>query len=208
MRGVFCLPLLLLATGCWQPRYFTPRENLNGTGPDGSPAAVYPVRGEAGSAAKGEVRVWSSGAMARFTDEDDEVVDLHIGFEIENTGQDPLQLEVATLGLEEVFVDGLLQEPLEPHEVKGAGLAAPGLTTRVDLVFRPPTTYPRDVDSFSVRFSVRGAAGVGVGQLTPFIPDVRVSSYSDPGWGWSWGYSGYYGGYYGAWGWPGGARCR
>ena len=79
MRGLLCLPLLVLTAGCWQPRYFTPRENLNGSGPDGSPSAVYQVRHDEATATKGEVRVWSSGAKARFTDNDDEVVDIILG---------------------------------------------------------------------------------------------------------------------------------
>ena len=190
---------------------------MNWKTPDGSPAAVYEVRHDETTQTQGEIRVWSAGAKAHFTDDDDEVVDLHVGFEIENTGENPLELEADSLGLEEVFVDGYLKDPLAPLEVKGSGTAAPGVTTRVDLLFRPPTTYPRDVDSFSVRFVVRDAAGNRVGQLTPFVPDVRADSRraGPPGWGWGYGFGGYYGGYYGAyyggyglWGRPGGLRCR
>ncbi len=216
MRGLLCLPLLALTAGCWQPRYFIPRENLNGTGPDGSPSAVYQIRHDEATVTLGEIRVWSSGAKAYFTDNDVEVVDLHIGFEIENTGKEPLELEVGSLGLEEVFVDGYLKDSLIPLKVKGASTAAPGLTTRVDLVFRPPTTFPRDVDSFSVRFVVRDSQGNRVGQLTPFVPDRRDTGRGSAlgvGYGYGRGgfYGGFYGGYYGGyglWGRYGRLRCR
>lgn len=218
MRGLLCLPLLVLTAGCWQPRYFTPRENLNGTGPDGNPSAVYQIRHDLATETRGEVRVWSSGAKAYFADDDAEVVDLHVGFEVENTGEAPLELEVDSVGLEEVFVDGYLKDPLTPVKVKGSGQAAPGLTTRLDLVFRPPTSYPRDIDSFSVRFVVRDADGNRVGQLTPFVPDVLNvrGSARGVGWGYGWGYGwgGFYGAYgpyyggYGLWGRPGVLRCR
>jgi len=213
MRARIWLLLLVLTAGCWQPRYFLPRENVNGTGPDGSPSAVYQVRPGDAEEAVGEVRVWSAGASARFTDDDQEVVDLHVGFELENLGEDPLWLDAGSLGLEEVRIDGAAKEALDPHEIQGDLLAPPGAMTRLDLVFRPPTTYPRDIDSFSVRFVVRDAEGKGTSQLTPFVPDMRQLSYGGPtwGWGWTWGYGPYYGGYYGAyggWGWPGGVRCR
>lgn len=210
MRGLLYLPLLLLTAGCWQARYFTPRENLNGTGPGGEPAALYKVRESEAVQSKGELRIWSAGANARFTDDDQEVVDLHVGFEIENTGDAPLELELESLVLEELFVDGYLQELLAPQSIKGAGKAAPGSTTRVDVVFRPKTTYPSDIDSFSVRFMVRDAANHEVAQVTPFVPASRwrnVRTVNDPIWGspfwggYGWGPFGPWGAY-GAWGGP------
>lgn len=214
MRGLLVVPLLLLSAGCWQPRYFVPRENLNGTGPDGNPAAVYTVRkGEAGDSF-GEVRLWSKGAEARFT-EDDEVVDLHIGFELENTSDGPLGLDVSGVRLEELFIDGYLQDHLEPLEVDGEVIAEPGATTRVDMVFRPATTYPGEIDKFSVRFGVRSAQGELVGQVTPFVPGGRYGTrtyiapplaYTRYGWGPAFGGFGYWGGPWGGagfWGGPG-----
>ena len=129
MRGLHCVPLLLLLTaGCWQARYFTPRENLNGTGPDGRPAALYKVQEDAATQSQGDVRIWSAGAKARFVEDDKEVVELHVGFEIENTGKVPLELVVDSLALEELFVDGYLQDVMAPNSTNGSGLAAPGST--------------------------------------------------------------------------------
>ncbi|MFT4511832.1 MAG: hypothetical protein ACI89X_001038 [Planctomycetota bacterium] len=217
MRGLLVVPLLLLSAGCWQPRYFIPRENLNGTGPDGNPSAVYAVDGGEGAQKQrqGEIRLWSKGAKAHFTDEDEEVVDLHIGFELENTSDAPLGLDVSVVRLEELFVDGYLQDYLEPHEVTGEVIAAPGSTARVNMVFRPATTYPAEIDSFSVRFAVRAAKGQLVGQVTPFVPGsvwrrgATVNSPLGYGRGGYYGSSGFWGGS-GLWGGPffRGSFCR
>ena len=219
MRGLHCVPLLLLLTaGCWQARYFTPRENLNGTGPDGRPAALYKVQEDAATQSHGDVRIWSAGAKARFVEDDKEVVELHVGFEIENTGKVPLELVVDSLALEELFVDGYLQDVMAPNSTNGSGLAAPGSTARLHALFRPKTTYPSDVDSFSVRFVVRDAGGKEVSQVTPFVPGSRwrqVRTVNDPTWGsYVWGPGGFgwgpyygWGGFYGG-GFYGGRFCR
>lgn len=201
MRGFLWLPLLALTAGCWQPRYFAPRENLTGTSPEGRGAAVYQVERAGDARTKGQVRVWSDGAKARFTDDDQEVVDLHVAFEVENNGEVPLELDVESLGVEELFIDGYLEDSLAPQSILGRSRAEPGATTRVDVVFRPPTTYPSDVDSFDVRFAIDDGAGP-VGQVTPFAPvqNLRGGYYGDPYWNdpfWS-------GGYWGPYGWRGG----
>lgn len=207
----------MLAAGCWQPRYFVPRENLNGTGPNGDAAAVYQIAHDERDA-RGEIRIWCEGAEARYTDAGAEVVDLHIGFEIENTGPSPLELDLETVAIEELYVDGYLREPLTPETREGDGRAAPGTTARVDLRFRPPTTYPRDIDSFSLRFAVRDEAGEMVGQVTPFSArptGAALRGVGDPFWGpgvWAngvrpWGFYGGYGFWGGPWG-GSGLRCR
>lgn len=191
MRILAFLPLVALTAGCWSPRYFAPREHQNAFGPDGGPAAVYAVAGHDG-AANGEVRVWSGGSRARYLDDGTEVVDLHVGFELENNGKEALELDAGSVECEELFVDGLLQAPLRPEHIGGSGYAAPGTTARVDVVFRPPTTVPRRVDSFAVRFVVRAGGDELLRQVTPFAPTRYVSrTFYDPYWGW---------GPYGGWG--------
>ena len=221
MRGLIVVPLLVLLAGCSQPRYFTPRENLNGRGPDGDAAAVYKIRTVPGeSAAKvkvafeadselgpaiGEVRIWSGGARTRSTEGEEDIVELHVGFELENNGAAPLHFDLESVGVEDLFVDGQLQDQISPVEVTGTGVAAPGSTGRIDLLFHPQAVYPQYVDAFSVRFVMRDGAGNSVGQLTPFEP-VRVWRQQDPGWGYRYGgrwggYYGFYGGF-GLWGGP------
>src|SRR6185369_3936734 len=106
---------------CWSPRYFAPREYMGAAGPDGSPAALYQVPAAAGVLPSGEVRVWSRGAGARFTDDNREVVELHVGFEVENNSEQPLQLDVDTVAVEAMTIDGVAQPPLQPLRIAGDG---------------------------------------------------------------------------------------
>ncbi len=183
--------LLVPFAACWNPRYFTPREHVEATAPDGSPAALYGVPGDAGAATPaGELRVWSGGAKARFADDDREVVDLHVGFELENNSSRALQLDVAGVTCDDLMLDGVLQHALAPVRVEGDGSAAPGQTARVDFVFEPATEQPGDIESFAVRFAVRDGERVVLQQVTPFGPWVRSRSddrYWGP-WGFGWGF--------------------
>ena len=155
------------------------------------------------------------------TPTDQEVVDLHVAIELENNGKAPLELDVGSLKVEELYLDGLLQDELQPASVSGQPLVEPGSTSRVDVVFQPPTTYPSDIDSFGVRFAVRDGSGAVVGQMTPFAPAPPRGVYGDPYWRdpywggayWGGGPYGAYGpwGWSGSWGWSvgwGGLRCR
>lgn len=197
MRGLFVVPLLLLSAGCWSPRYFTPRENLNGTSPDGYPSAVYVVRA-ADASSQGEVRLWSGGAKVHSDANDQEIVDLHVGFELENTSDAPLKIDVAAVHVAELYLDGSELGDLTRHSVTGSGEAAPGQTARVDVVFRPDVRYPSAVDSFSVRFAVCDVKGQLVEQVTPFVPvrpsRSRFAAHSYMGVG-RYGWGGFYGGF-------------
>ncbi len=202
MRAFFVAPVLLAAVGCWQPRYFEPRENLTGLSPDGRAAAVYQVARGGAERVRGELRVWSDGAVARYAEDSEEVVDLHVAFELENNGEGPLELDLDGLRLEELVLDGAPSPELGPSSVAGSGRAEPGSTSRVDVVFRPPTTYPSDVEAFGVRFSVRDGFGGAVGQKTPFAP-ARAVPYGGLYWGggsWAGGFWGPYGGWSAGWG--------
>ncbi len=198
MRAAFLVPLLLLQAACWSPRYFTPREHVNGSGPKGHPAAGYAVpAAEPGLAAVGEVRLWSEGARARYDDNEDEVVQVHIGFELENTGDQPLQLELASLQCEEMVVDGLLQAPFAAVRIDGDGYAPPGATARLDAFFQPTADAPRHIEGFSIRFAVLAGERRALAQVTPFGPRQQAVSPSPYYWGafgpyyglgWSYGY--------------------
>jgi hypothetical protein len=190
MRTLPRLTVLLTAftaAACWSPRYFTPREHVNGSGPEGQPAALYSLPAASDATTPAEVRVWSSGAKARFTDDDREVVELHVGFELENNGSDLLVLDPQDLVCEELTIDGVLQTNLRPVRTDGMGIAEPGATARVDAVFEPPTTVPRDLDAFAVKFVVRIADRVVLQQTTPFVPWVRQVDSDRSGFAPMWG---------------------
>jgi hypothetical protein len=196
MRVLALLPLLAITAGCWQPRYFAPREHLDGNGPQGEPAALYPVP-SSDVAATAEVRVWSSGATARFADDDDrELVELHVGFELENNSDAPLRLDPASIVCEGLMLDGLLLPPLTPVRVVGEGTAAPRSTIRVDAVFEPPTTTPRDIDAFAATFAVKRGEETVMSQVTPFAPWDPYPYYRDYyypwGFGVGWGFGCHY----------------
>lgn len=204
MRSLPLLLLLLLpSAACWSPQSFAPRERMDAEGPGGVPAALYPIpaaRADAPSTA--EVRVWSHGAQARFTADDREITELHIGFELENNGGAPLQLDLGAVTCEELMLDGLLQPVLQPVRMEGNGTALPGQTARVDVLFEPATTHPRDITTFRIRFVVRegdpASEREALRQVVPFGPWTRPREY-DPywsgayGWGWGWGWNAGYG---------------
>jgi len=183
---------LAAAGACASHRNFTPRENQNGSGPGGQPAAVYAI---AVGDARGEVRLWSGGSAA--VDVDGAAVsELHLGFEIENTGKQPLHLVPEALQCDELWVGEQRLQGLSPVRTAGQPLAAPGTTTRFEAWFRPDLGGPRDIEAFAVRFRVDGPEGELLTQVTPFSPYLpRGSRYDDP-WYWRSGVGfGFYGHY-------------
>jgi hypothetical protein len=179
----------LLCTACVDHRYFAPRENLNGTGPGNHPAAVYPF---AADAAVGEVRIWSRGSHPLGDEDEEYIAEVHVGFELENNGAVPLQLDVDNLQCEGMVIGEKELRGPKPVRTSGKGLAESGTTARVDLWFRPgPEVEPRDVVAFTVRFAVTANGAPVLQQLVPFAPYVREDYYHpyryDP-WMWGWGF--------------------
>lgn len=188
MRAAAVL-LLLPFAACWGPRYFVPRERVAAMAPDGSPAAMYVLPAEPGGPSSGEVRAWSRGAEALFDQQDREVVHLHVGFEIENNGQQPLQLDLGAIVCEDLQVAGAMVAPLPPLLIVGDGTAPAGHTARVDVTFEVATNQPGSIDGFAVRFVVREGDRVVLQQVTPFWPWYPVGCcdpYHDR-WAWGWG---------------------
>ncbi|MDO8348836.1 MAG: hypothetical protein Q7T30_01275 [Planctomycetota bacterium] len=185
--------LLALAPACASHRNFAPRENCNGQGPGRQPAAVYPVQADG---AAGEVRVWSAGSSRR-DGAGPEGTEVHLGFEIENTGSQPLRLDLESLRCDELRAGDEVLGPLPAARVEGNPEAAPGTTGRVDAWFLPgPGIAPRDVDSFAARFVVRCADQAVCNQVTPFQPYSPDSHYRhDP---WLWGGFGFGIGWWGS----------
>jgi hypothetical protein len=181
---------LLLALGaCTTDRYFVPRENQNGFGPGGEPAAVYTLM----PPASGELRVWSAGAR-RVEVDAQERTRLHVGFELENHGSEPLRFDAEGLHLSAVAIEGEPAAELRPIQVDGEPTAAAGATTRLSCLFDPgEDVMPRAIDGFEVRWRVV-LGEQQFAQATPFAPwfPPDPAGYYD-GWGWGWGWGFHYG---------------
>lgn len=182
--------LLLLAVlpACANDRLFAPRENLNGVGPTGRPAAVYAMP----APAAGEVRLWSDGAERRGEGAAQQTV-IRVGFELENLGQEPLVLEPTAVQLDDLASDpaATLPSPLllgAPSPVA----AAPGTTARADLEYAlVGDVAPRDLVGFRLRWSVRAGDAV-LQQVTPFqvfYPEPADTHDPWPWWGFGYGFS-------------------
>lgn len=183
MRSV-AVVLLLLATGCANYRSFAPRENQNGSGPDGSPAAVYPV----GVPQVGELRVWSSGTRM-VEDGDADVVELRVGFELENTGSDVLTIDPASVQCERLRVRDHELANVAPARVEGTTEARPGSSARYAVAFRPEGAEgARDVEDFALRFRVLANGNPVLVQVTPFGPYIPDDRWRDDRWYWGHSY--------------------
>lgn len=176
------LLLLWLPLGaCAGNRYFAPRENLNGTGPGGYPAAVYPVGATPGL---GEVRVWSTGARVVEID-GASVVEVAVGFELENTGAETLAIDTASLVCAELWVGEQRQQGLAPVRFDGQAEAGPGTTSRLDVTFRPEhAERARAVTGFTLRFAVVAAGRQVLVQALPFAPHVVPDHWYHDDWFW------------------------
>ncbi|MGE3171776.1 MAG: hypothetical protein AB7O97_04065 [Planctomycetota bacterium] len=174
--------LLLALPACATNRLFAPRENQNGQGPSGLPAAVYPLP----APARGEVRVWSDGADYDDADGATETR-LHVGFELENTGDTPLRLGPDAVQVEAISAGGPATARLLPRGQESAAEALPGRTARVDFVYAiDGGTAPRAIEGFDVRWHVQ-AGELDYAQVTPFqkfFPEPRYPYYYHDPWPW------------------------
>ncbi len=185
-RFSVCWSLMLVAAAaaCANHRNFVPRENLNGWGPGGQPAAVYAV---ANGEANGEVRVWSRGSDPGLGP-DAGISEVHVGFEVENTGSVPLQLALDALQCDELVVGEQHLTGVAPAFTEGEPMAAPGTTTRFHVWFRPGIGTPRDVVAFAVRFRIDAGAAPVLLQVTPFVRFVPGNPWHDDPYRWSGGF--------------------
>ncbi len=207
MRQVLLAAVVSVA-GCSTQRYFTPRENVNGTGPGGHPAAVYALGGQPPG---GEVRVWSRGADVVESDAGD-VVELHVALELENTGSESFGVDAGSVQCTDLWLDGTRLPELAPVRLEGQPEAAPGSSAVLQAWFRPATARPRDIDGFALRFSVRAGDRVLLTQAVPFVPYVARDRWHDDHFFWyggSWGRPYYWGPGFGiGFGWHDPYWCR
>src|SRR5262245_16090938 len=81
---------------------FLPGERATAQSPQGYTAAEYQIQGERGRL--GEVKVWSRGAYRAEVDGAQRTV-LHVGFEVDNSSDEPLTLETGKISLDYATVN-------------------------------------------------------------------------------------------------------
>lgn len=142
---------------------FAAGERQTVLGTDGFVAAQYDalVAGDV----IGDVTVWSSGA---FVDERSGRTLVHVGFDLENNGNEPYELLAHHVVIEGATTNGVVRGPVELYYQDGDGRVAAGREGRLDLWFAmPPGVEPQELDAFQVRWTVRNPEG-RYAQRTPF----------------------------------------
>jgi len=180
------LPLLLTLASCNTATYFRPTEKVSAESEDGFPAAEYELAD--GPTRWGELRLWSGGAEVREMEGEERTV-LIVGFEVENTSDAAIHLEVERPTLDGVFVTGTEGEAESAAPPSRASVEAD--TVQVFQFVFPLLSgvRPKDIGGFRLPWSVRDEAGASYRQFTNFVR-LWVPSASP--------YYGYYGyGYYG-----------
>lgn len=164
VRAIVCSLLVCSWLGCASAsQWFRPGERAAATSPEGLPAAVYEVMRDGTIAA--EVRLWSDGARRI-----DRRTEVRLTFEIENLSKGELALAAEDLRLATVRTEDETFRELAPVTVEPRRDVGPGQTLLVDAVFVvPPELKPHDLESFRVRWALRGA--VTYAQITPFFED-------------------------------------
>lgn len=184
-RLTLLLPLLaLFQVACATNRLFAPRENGNGSGPTGQPAAVYVLA----PPAHGEVRLWCDGCDL----DEAQVPVLRLGFELENTGNEPMALDPAAVRVTGLAIDGGLAATATLTSPPARVEVAPQSTGRVDLVYAVAGDgiAPRAIQDFHVGWQV-AAGDQTFSQVTPF--QAFYPAYDDrwdpwPWWGFGFGF--------------------
>lgn len=178
---------LALLAGCAAPRqHFIPREDVRAQSPRGWPSAQYTVT--IGGQNAGEAKIWSEGAYIEDIDGDDDRTILHVGFEIENRSAGELDFDVDACRVADLESARGRIADLGAHGESGKLHVAAGQVGLVDLEFvLPRRTYPRDIESFRVVWTLATTSGT-YSQSTPFRIDTAQYYRPRP----YYGYYGYY----------------
>lgn len=166
--------LIGLAAGCASgPRYFEPTERVQGQTVQGYPIALYPLMGPSGPF--GEAKLWSDGAR-----ESDDHAAVHIGFEVHNTGDQPLEMGSDDVRLDARLSDGTLIKGVAPAPAAGPRNIGPGALGETDFIFSlPQGVKPYDVNELRLHWRVRGPDR-SYTQRTAFVRWNERSTYPGP----------------------------
>jgi hypothetical protein len=167
----------LVLAGCGSTQQFTPADRVTSLSPAGYPAAEYDVDSTLGEFS--DAKVWSRGAYSQEIAGEKRTV-VHVGFEIENHMNQPIQFDAHGVRLESLATDNK-EAPGEiaPGWVQGDSTLGAQDSKRLDVYFVLPTNVsPSDVDGFRVRWALNGAFQ-HYAQRTPFLKEPS-GNYSGP----------------------------
>jgi hypothetical protein len=112
-----------------------------------------------------EVRLWSDGAQRI-----DGRTEVRLTFELENLSDGEIALASEDLRLATLRTEDEIFRELAPVTLEPRAAVPPGQTLLVDATFTvPPELKPHELESFRVRWALRGA--VEYAQITPFFED-------------------------------------
>lgn len=162
--------LLLAFAGCaGQRAAFRPTERVLAETSAGLAQAVYDLPRAQGRA--GEAKLWTDGIYR-----EGERTIAHVGFEIENTGEVPIVLDLAALRLGEVKTASGTRGELVPTKTTGSAEVKPHSVGIIETFFAlPDDTQPRDIEEFRVIWSAR----IGEERHAEFTPFVRIARRDD-----------------------------
>ena len=155
------------------PQYFEPAERVQGQTIHGDSVAIY--RLTAAGRQFGEAKLWSQGAYE--TDGKRNVV--HVGFEIHNTGELPIELRANDLRLDVMDDDRGPLSGLRSREGNALQIA-PGAIADASFLFElPPGLAPRNLIALRLHWNVH-AGDKSYAQRTPFVEQSYVALYEPP----------------------------
>jgi len=171
LRSPLSLFVGLALAGCASSQQFTPTDRVTSLSPAGYPAAEYDVDSTLGEFS--DAKVWSRGAYSQEIAGEKRTV-VHVGFEIENHMNQPIQFDARGVRLDSLNTDDKAVAPgeLAPGWVQGNPTLGAQDSQRLDVYFVLPTDVsPGDVDGFRVRWALNGALQ-HYSQKTPFLKEV------------------------------------
>jgi hypothetical protein len=163
----------LVLASCAGSQQFTPGDRVTSLSPGGYPAAEYDVDSTLGEFS--DAKVWSRGAYKQEILGEKRTV-VHVGFEIENHMNQPIQFDAHGVRLDSLATDDKAAPgELAPGWVQGNPTLGAQESQRLDVYFVLPTNLtPGDVDGFRVRWALNGALQ-HYSQKTPFLKEASGS---------------------------------
>lgn len=170
------MPVSVALVTCTSTRQsFEPSERATARSPGGYTAAEYELASRDGTL--GDAKVWSSGARTMTVDGAQRTV-VHVGFSLENSSDEPIELDLDGLTLDSARLDHAVVRDIRPARVDGYPTIQPGEVNEINAYFPlPRDVLPQQVDAFRVKWRV-GDTEVTYQQQTPFVESPDRTQYA------------------------------